>query len=48
MANFEVRKILVDQGSSTDIIFVDLMAKLGISKEELTPYRGSDLYSFND
>lgn len=34
MVYFEVRRILVDQASSVAIMFVELLTKLGISKEE--------------
>lgn len=46
-ANVEVRRILVDQGSSADIILKDLLDVLKISQDDLMPYRGSDLYGFN-
>lgn len=46
MTNFEVRRILVDQGSSIDIIFLVFLTKLGIL-EDLTPYRGTYLSGFN-
>lgn len=47
MANFEVMRILVDHGSWTEIMCVRLLAKLGISEKDLTPYRGSDFSGFN-
>ncbi|XP_073121873.1 uncharacterized protein [Henckelia pumila] len=37
ISNFWVKKILVDSGSSTDIIFHDAFVKLGISNAHLTP-----------
>lgn len=48
MANFEVKRILVDQGSSTDIMFLDFLTMLEIWEEDLTPYRGAHLLRFND
>lgn len=39
MANYKVQRILVDQGSSIDVMFLDLLTRLGISEEDLTPYR---------
>lgn len=39
MENYEVRKVLVDQGNSVDIMIVDLLAKLGTSMVDLTLYR---------
>lgn len=47
MANYEVRRNLVDQGSSADILFVDLLATLNISREDLSAYQGTDLSGFN-
>lgn len=46
MGNFEVRRILVDQGSSVDIMFADLLIVLGITKDDLIAYRGADLSGF--
>ncbi|XP_073131434.1 uncharacterized protein [Henckelia pumila] len=37
ISNFSVKKILVDSGSSADIIFHDAFVKLGISNAQLTP-----------
>lgn len=38
MANFEVKRVSIDQGSSTDIIFGDLFEKLGLKREEHIPH----------
>lgn len=46
MANFEMGRILFDQGSSIDIIFLEFLTRLGIL-EDLTPYRGTNLSGFN-
>ena len=35
IANFEVQKVLVDQGSLVDIIFIDAFTKLGMPMEEV-------------
>ncbi|XP_058784255.1 uncharacterized protein LOC131659027 [Vicia villosa] len=47
MANFDVRRILVDQGSSVDIMYSQLFKTLQLNNSHLTPYVGSDLQGFN-
>ena len=47
MANFDVRRILVDQGSSVDIMYSQLFSTLQLDESHLTPYVGSDLQGFN-
>ncbi|XP_010242100.1 PREDICTED: uncharacterized protein LOC104586531 [Nelumbo nucifera] len=37
VANFEMQRIMVDTGSSVDVLFEDAFEKLGIDKERLTP-----------
>ncbi|KAL0286749.1 UNVERIFIED_CONTAM: hypothetical protein Sangu_2722100 [Sesamum angustifolium] len=37
IANFTVHKVLVDNGSSTDIIFKDVLRKLGLEGARLDP-----------
>ncbi|XP_028076156.1 uncharacterized protein LOC114278338 [Camellia sinensis] len=34
---FDVKRVLVDQGSAVDILYYDLFRKLGLSKQHLTP-----------
>ncbi|XP_028069058.1 uncharacterized protein LOC114271654 [Camellia sinensis] len=34
---FDVKRVLVDQGSATDILYYDLFRKLGLSEQHLTP-----------
>ncbi|XP_058750816.1 uncharacterized protein LOC131623827 [Vicia villosa] len=48
MANFDVRRILVDQGSSVDIMYSQLFKTLQLNDSHRTPYVGSDLQGFND
>ncbi|GAU27461.1 hypothetical protein TSUD_161470 [Trifolium subterraneum] len=47
MANFDVRRILVDQGSSCDIMYLGLFKVMQLTEENLVPYVGSDLQGFN-
>lgn len=42
-----VRRILVYQGSSADIIFLEPMIALSISEEDLTLYHETNLFGFN-
>ncbi|XP_058754185.1 uncharacterized protein LOC131627358 [Vicia villosa] len=47
MANFDVRRVLVDEGSSVDIMYSHLFQTLQLDNSHLTPYVGSDLQGFN-
>ncbi|MCI48328.1 hypothetical protein A2U01_0069571, partial [Trifolium medium] len=47
MANYEVRRILIDLGSSVDIMYAHLFETLQLDEHHLTPYVGSDLQGFN-
>ncbi|XP_058766111.1 uncharacterized protein LOC131639643 [Vicia villosa] len=47
MANFDVRRLLVDQGSLVDIMYSQLFRMLQLNDSHLTPYVGSDLQGFN-
>ncbi|GAU47137.1 hypothetical protein TSUD_379150, partial [Trifolium subterraneum] len=47
MANFDVQRILVDSGSSCDIMYAHLFRTLQLDESHLTPYLGSDLQGFN-
>ncbi|GAU32568.1 hypothetical protein TSUD_218260 [Trifolium subterraneum] len=46
MANFDVRRILVDSGSSCNIMYAHLFRTLQLDESHLTPYLGSDLQGF--
>lgn len=48
MANFDVRHILVDQGSFVDIMYSQMFTTLQLDESHLTPYVGSYLQGFND
>ncbi|CAJ2668233.1 unnamed protein product [Trifolium pratense] len=43
MANFDVHRILVDQGSSCDVMYSGLFKTLQLSEKNLVPYVGPDL-----
>ncbi|MCH95029.1 hypothetical protein A2U01_0016002 [Trifolium medium] len=47
MANFDVRRVLIDPGSSCDIMYAHLFQTLQLNESHLTPYLGSDLQGFN-
>lgn len=47
MANFDVRRFLVDQGSSVDIMYSTLFSTLQLDECHLTPYVKLDLQGFN-
>jgi hypothetical protein len=47
MANFDVKGILVDQGSSCDVMYAGLFKTLQLTEKKLPPYVGADLQGFN-
>ncbi|MCI64923.1 hypothetical protein A2U01_0086181, partial [Trifolium medium] len=47
VANFDVRRVLVDTGSSVDIMFAHCFQTLQLSEYHLASYVGSDLQGFN-
>ncbi|MCI12146.1 hypothetical protein A2U01_0033249, partial [Trifolium medium] len=47
MANFDVHRILVDQGSSCDVMYSGLFKTLQLTEKNLVPYVGADLQGFN-
>ncbi|MCI55360.1 hypothetical protein A2U01_0076610, partial [Trifolium medium] len=47
MANFDVRRVLIDPGSSVDIMYARTFESLQLTERNLTPYMGSDLQGFN-
>ncbi|CAJ2654489.1 unnamed protein product [Trifolium pratense] len=47
MANMDVRRVLIDPGSSCDIMYASLFRTLQLDETHLTPYLGSDLTGFN-
>jgi len=46
MPNHDVSRIVVDEGSSCDIIYKELFTKLCLKKESLTFYIETDLLGF--
>ncbi|MCI66264.1 hypothetical protein A2U01_0087522, partial [Trifolium medium] len=47
MAHHDVSRILIDQGSSCDVMYQELFEKLKLKKKDLNPYEGTDLQGFN-
>ncbi|MCI03001.1 hypothetical protein A2U01_0024035, partial [Trifolium medium] len=47
MANFDVHRILVNQGSSCDVMYSGLFKTLQLAEKNLVPYVGADLQGFN-
>lgn len=47
MENFDVSRIIIDGGSSCDIIYIELFDKLGLKKDKLSPYMDIDIQAFN-
>ena len=45
--NYSIKRILVDEGSSVDILYNDTTASMGIKKTDLKPHEGS-LIGFSD
>ncbi|XP_057432253.1 uncharacterized protein LOC130725007 [Lotus japonicus] len=41
IANFEIERVLLDQGSSADLIYGDAYEKLGLTESDLLPYDGA-------
>jgi hypothetical protein len=48
IANYDVSRILIDQGSSCDIMYNELFTKFRIEPDRLKPYHGGALSAFND
>ena len=46
--DYDFTRFLVDKGSSVDILYQDAFEKLGIRREELKPYEGTNLHCFNE
>ena len=47
MANFDVHRILVDEGSSIDVMYNQLFRTLQLDDSHLSPYVGSYLQGFD-
>ena len=41
IVNFEVRRVLVDQGSLVNILFIDAFNRLGLSEEQISPFHNT-------
>jgi len=38
---WDVKRVLIDPGSSTDILYYDTFKKMGLDLEQLQPYKGT-------
>ena len=47
MANFDVRRVVIDTGSSCDIMYTGMLKTLKQTESNLAPYVGTELYGFN-
>jgi len=47
MANFDVRRVLIDTGASCDIMYTGLFKTLQLTDSNLAPYLDTELYGFN-
>jgi len=47
MVNTDVRRVLVNTGSSCDIMYTNLFKTLQLIEKNLSPYVGGELYGFN-
>ena len=45
ISGYDVKRVMIDQGSTTDVMYPDLYKGLGLKPEDLTPY-SSPLVSF--
>lgn len=48
IVNFDVSRVLINGGSSCNIMYSNLFDKMGLEKEKLWPYEGSILQDFNN
>jgi hypothetical protein len=39
--NWDVKRVLIDPGSSADILYYDAFEKLGLAPEQLQPFKGT-------
>jgi len=47
MANFDVKRVLIDTGASCDIMYTGLFRTLQLIEKNLSPYVGSKPFGFN-
>jgi hypothetical protein len=47
MANFDVRRVIIDTRASCNIMYTGLFKTFQLTKSNLAPYVGTQLYSFN-
>ncbi|XP_039687770.1 uncharacterized protein [Medicago truncatula] len=41
LLNWEIKRVLVDTGSSADVLYFDAFSKMGLSEEQLQPFNGT-------
>jgi hypothetical protein len=47
MANFDVRRVLIDTWASYDIMYTGMLKTLQLTESNLAPYVGTEAYGFN-
>jgi hypothetical protein len=47
MANFDVRIVIIDTGASCNIMYTGMFKTFQLTKSNLAPYVGTELYGFN-
>ncbi|XP_039687900.1 uncharacterized protein [Medicago truncatula] len=41
LLNWEIKRVLIDIGSSADVLYYDTFSKMGLSEEQLQPFKGT-------
>ena len=48
MANFDIRRVLIDTWASWNIMYTGLFKTLNLMENKFAPYVGTKLYGFNE